>query len=86
MQWNSPFGPLAQAKSLQVNSDSIQQVLTPPGFTYSTPPSAIAKSPRDAPSPLTEAIQRASAQNNTKMLIKGEFEELLNSLSKKDKT
>jgi hypothetical protein len=82
-EWNSPFGPLASAKSWRI-SNREQQVPTPPGLIYHTPSSYAGDSPRDAPSPLTSEIQKSSAQRNSKLLVQGNIDDLLRSLSKNE--
>jgi hypothetical protein len=52
---------------------------------YDTPPSQQPNSPRDGPSPLTVAILEKSAEENSQMLIQGNFQELMASLSPQDK-
>jgi hypothetical protein len=85
MQWNSPFGPLSWANVINSTKNDMDQISTPPGLTYNTPPSCTVGSPQDPLSPMTVAIKAHSVQRNTKLLIQGKFDDFIRFVGEKDK-
>jgi hypothetical protein len=84
LNWNMPYGALGLSKSVPDHPPPFTPISPPSDVSITTPPSDIVSSPKNAPSPLSVALQRKKAFDRAHLFVQGKHDDLILSMNKEE--